>query len=496
MVFGTLWMVPLALVPLVIGAAIDQGIAPRDTGALLMWAGLLLALGVVLSFSTVMLTRAGDKAWLHGASLMQRSVMQHATRVGAALPSKIKTGEIVAVGSSDMYSIGGVLEVIGRLTGGVAAFVVAGIALLSNTPILGLVVIVGVPLATLGLVPLLGPLRKRTEAHREEVGAATSMASDIVSGLRVLRGIGGEKQFTERFAETSQRVRKAGVNAARVDSWLSGIEVLLPGLVTILVMWLGARLALDGTISVGELVAFYGVSAFLVIPVGVATEAVHHFNEAIVAARRACAILKLTPALESPSDPKPLPPGAFGLHDDTSGLTFPAGKLTVVRTTGSDAFADRLGRYVDAPVSAGDIPLRDADIDEIRERILVAHNQDVLFSGKLADEVDMGRSVELDTALWAADAMDVVDGLEHGTQEFLAERGRTLSGGQRQRMLLARALSFDADVLVLDEPTSAVDAHTEARITQRVAELRRGRTTVVFSQSPLWTRVADEVRTP
>jgi ABC-type multidrug transport system fused ATPase/permease subunit len=89
--------------------------------------------------------------------------------------------------------------------------------------------------------------------------------------------------------------------------------------------------------------------------------------------------------------------------------------------------------------------------------------------------------------------MDIVDGLADGVDEHLAERGRTLSGGQRQRLLLARALTADADVLVLDEPTSAVDAHTEARIVQRVAELRRGRTTIVFSQSPLWITVADEV---
>lgn len=494
MVFGALWMVPLAFVPLAIGRAIDEGIAPRDTSALLTWVGVILSLGVVLAGSTLVLTRAGDQAWLNAARRTQQAVVRHATHVGAALPKKIRTGEIVAVGSSDIYSLAGVMEVIGRLVGGVAAFVAVAIALLTSTPILGLVVLIGVPLATLGFMPLLGPLRKRTEAHREQVGAATSMAADIVSGLRVLRGIGGERQFTERFVETSQRVRRAGVAAARIDSWLSGIEVLLPGLVTILVTWLGARLALDGTITVGELVAFYGVSAFLVIPVGVATAAAHQYSEAVVAAGRICSILRLTPSLSSPADPQPLPPGSFALHDEKSGITCAAGELTVI--TGEHEMADRLGRYVDAPVLAGDVSLRDADLDEVRQRILVAHNQDVLFSGRLADEVDMGSAVDLRTALWAADAMDVVDGLEHGLDEFLAERGRTLSGGQRQRMLLARALSFDADVLVLDEPTSAVDAHTEARIVQRVAELRAGRTTVVFSQSALWMRIAHKVYTP
>ncbi|TCO64907.1 ABC transporter transmembrane domain-containing protein [Actinocrispum wychmicini] len=492
MVFGTLWMVPLALLPLAIGEAVDQGIAARDTAALLTWIGIILALGVVLAASTFMLTLNGDRAWLNSARLMQQTVIRHATSIGAALPQKIKTGEIVAVGASDLYSIAGLLEIIGRLTGSVVAFGLVATLLTSHTPVLGLVVLLGMPLATLGFMPLLKPLQNRTEAHREEVGTATAVAADIVSGLRVLRGIGGERQFTRRFAETSQRVRHAGVAASRVESWVAALALLLPSLVIALVTWLGARLALDGTITIGELVAFYGVSAFLIMPVGSVGEAVHKFNEAVVAARRACTILRLTPALTSPESPVPLPHGAFGLRDETSGITCAAGQLTVI-TGQADDLADRLGRYVDAPVLAGDVPLRDADLAEIRGRILVAHNQDMLFSGRLADEVDMGGTVDVRTALWAADAMDVVDGLADGLDEELAERGRTLSGGQRQRMMLARALSADADVLVLDEPTSAVDAHTEARIVRRVAELRQGRTTVVFSQSPLWTNVADKV---
>ena len=178
--------------------------------------------------------------------------------------------------------------------------------------------------------------------------------------------------------------------------------------------------------------------------------------------------MKLKPTLSSPEKPVPLPAQPFGLLDQTTGITCPAGQLTVI--SGSPALADRLGRYVDAPVLAGDVPLRDADLEEVRSRILVSHNLDTLFSGRLADEIDMGNGVDLTTALWTADAMDVVDSLEHGIDEHLVERGRTLSGGQRQRMTLARALSFDADVLVLDEPTAGMSA-TETR--DSMALLRR-----------------------
>jgi ABC-type bacteriocin/lantibiotic exporter with double-glycine peptidase domain len=513
--FSVLAAVPLAVMPLAIGRAIDAAVgAPGGGGpggggpgatsgaGLWTWIGVILALGAVQATGVGLSEYYSSRAWLLAATRTQRAVLAHAARVGAALPGKIRTGEVVAVGSSDIYQIGNLFEIIGRATGSLVAFGVIAVALLNSSPLLGGVVLVGVPLATAGVAPLLGPLRRRTEAHREQVSAATSMAADIVSGLRVLRGIGGERRFADRFAETSQRVRRAGVAAGRIDSWLSGIEVLLPGLVTVGVTWLGARLALAGDISVGQLVAYYGVSAYLVIPVSIATEAAHKVSEAAVAGQRVLGILRLRPVLTSPADPVALPSGALGLTDPGTGLDCPPGALTVVVPAGpADQLADRLGRYVDSPVRAGSgthtVPLADADLAEVRRRILVAHNQDVLFSGTLADEVSQGGTgaLGLDTVLWAADAADVVDGLPAGARERLTEQGRRLSGGQRQRLMLARALAADPDVLVLEEPTSAVDAHTEARIAQRVAQLRRGRTTVVISHSPLWAAVAERKET-
>ena len=497
MCFGVMAAVPLALLPLAIGRAIDAAVGggpPAGTG-LLGWIGVLLALGVVQATGVGLGEYFASEVWLLAATRTQRAVLAHAAGVGAALPCKIRAGEVVAVGSSDIYHIGDVFEIMSRGAGALVAFGAAAAALLHSSLLLGVVVLVGVPLATVGVAPLLGPLRRRTEEHREQVSAATSMAADIVSGLRVLRGIGGERRFADRFAETSQRVRRAGVAAGRVDAKLYGIEVLMPGLVTVGVTWLGARLALSGQITVGQLVAYYGISAYLVIPVSVATEAAHKISEGLVAARRVVTIFGLRPALTSPAHPVPLPAGPLGLTDPDSGLSCPPGQLTVVVPAGqSEELADRLGRYVETSVRAGDVPLERADLAEVRRRILVAHNQDVLFSGPLAEEVGRGGGAPaLDTVLWAADATDVVAGLPDGTAQRLTEQGRELSGGQRQRLMLARALSTDPDVLVLDEPTSAVDAHTEARIARRVARLRRGRTTVVISHSPLWAAVADRL---
>ncbi|KAA5829100.1 ABC transporter ATP-binding protein [Saccharopolyspora hirsuta] len=485
-VAGSLWMLPTALMPLAIGSAIDSGIRPHDVAALLSWVLVVLGLGLVQMISAGALHWATHTIWLHGAAGSQRLVLAHVTKLGGVLTRKVRAGEVVAIGASDIYRVGNLFEVVGRATGALVSFAVAAGVLLWISPLLGAVVLVGVPLATLGISPLLSPLRRREEAQREQLGQVSAQAADIVSGLRILRGVGGESRFHERFTRASQRVRAAGVAAGRIEAWLVGTEVLLPGLVTVLVTWLGARLALDGTISVGELVAFYGVSAFLVIPVRTASEAAYSFASGMVAAGRAKALLQVEPEPPSPEQPRALPPGPLDLVDEASGVRFAAGELTVVDAgERTEAVAERLAWRS----SAGGVPLREVEPDEVRRRILLAHNQDQLFAGPVRAEVDLGRGVDLDAALHAADAHDVLAALP--ADGVLDERGRSLSGGQRQRLLLARALCADADVLILDEPTSAVDAHTEARIAARVKEFRAGRTTIVLSQSPLWTAVAD-----
>ncbi|GAA4857970.1 ABC transporter ATP-binding protein [Saccharopolyspora cebuensis] len=488
-VSGALWMLPTAVLPLVVGAAIDSGIRAGSVSALLAWAGVVVLLGFTQAAGSALLTWAAHSSWIHGAETSQRLVHDHVVRLGGTTTRRVGTGEVVTAGGSDITEVATFFEVTGRLTGALVSFAVAAVAVLYISPLLGLIVLIGIPLATAGIAPLLIPYQRREEVQRERFSAVTSMAADIVAGLRVLRGLGGEARFRRRFQERSERMRTAGVAAVRAESWLEGAEVLLPGLVTVLVTWLGARLALNGTISVGELVAFYGISAFLVIPVSTATEAANSYAVALVAADRIRDLLNLEPDAAAPPHPVPLPPGALDLQDDE--LKAPAGQLTVIDAgEGGSALAERLaGHPIGGGVLAGGVRLADVEPAELRRRIVLVHNQDPLFSGPARAEVDQGTPVPVDTALHAADAADVLAALPGDAE--LDELGRSLSGGQRQRLVLARALCADADVLVLDDPTSAVDAHSEQRIAQRVRDLRSGRTTVVLTQSPLWKAVAD-----
>ena len=133
---------------------------------------------------------------------------------------------------------------------------------------------------------IIGPLQRRQREQREEVGQLTALGADTVAGLRVLRGIGGEEVFLGRYRERSQGVRRAGVRVALPQSTLDASQVLLPGIFVVLVTWLGARLAIAGSIEPGELVAFYGYAAFLVIPLRTSAEAVDKITRSFVGARR------------------------------------------------------------------------------------------------------------------------------------------------------------------------------------------------------------------
>lgn len=491
-VLGAVWLLPSAMLPLVIGNTVD---AIAHGEAIWGQAGLIAGLAVAQAVAGSALIFAIHGAWLHGASAAQQVIADHTARLGASLRAQAATGDVMAISSSDIGRIGNVFEVMGRMFGSVVAFLTVGVVLLFSSPLLGVVALVGVPLAVLSMGRLVAPLQKRKGEQREELSEVNAIAADIVSGLRILRGIGGERQFRQRFGTASQRVRRAGVEVARSESWLVAAEVLLPGLVTVAITWLGARLAVAGTIGIGELVTFYAASAFLVVPVSTATEFTSAFTSAMVSARKICGVLRLRPFLTDPADPVPLPEGPLELHDSETGITAVAGKLTVIDAgSQAEALAARLARFAEPSpgerVLVSGVSADHVALAELRSRVVYAHNQDLWFSGPLREQLVPAHRAE---PLTTADADDIVAGFPAGLDELIGERGREVSGGQRQRLNLARALALDADVLLLDEPTSAVDTHTEARITERVAKVRQGRTTVVFSESPLWTLVADEV---
>lgn len=495
MLFGIIWMLIGALIPAVLGKAIDAGMTHRDLGALAWWAGAFLLLAAVQTTAGIMRHRNAVYNFLAAGFRTAQVAVAHTHRLGATVNKRLATGEVVAIGAADMNHIGNSLDITARFSGAVVALIVITAILLDASLKLGLVVVLGVPVALAITSLLVRPLHHRQAAYRDKQGELTGRAVDIVAGLRVLRGIGGESVFSRRYAAESQALRATGVRAARIDSVLEAAEVLVPGIFMALVTWLGARYALAGEITAGQLVSFYGYAAFMIVPLRTFGEALEKFTRGHVAATRVLRLLRLTPDIADPAEPVDLPLGG-PLTDAESGLTVQPGIVTALvadRPEDAIEITDRLGRYTEGDVRLGGVPLRSATRAQVRQRILVADNNARLFSGTLRHELNPSGKPGIERALHTASATEIVEALPDGLDSFVAERGREFSGGQQQRLRLTRALMTEAPILILVEPTSAVDAHTEARIAARIKPHRQGLTTLITTTSPLVLDHADRV---
>ncbi|RSS47081.1 ABC transporter ATP-binding protein [Streptomyces sp. WAC08241] len=496
---GLLWLGSQALVPVVIREAVDEGLVPGDMGTVLVWSAVLLGLGLVQAVSGMFRRRLSMHNALSAGFRTVQLVTAHADRLGAGLERRVDDGELVSVGTSDMTTIGNAFDVVGRAFGAVVSTILVAAILLDQSPWLGLLLIVLLPAIILTMGYTLRPLHRRQSAYRDLQGELTSRLTDVVTGLRVLRGVGGETSFARSYRERSQRVRAAGSEVAGAEALIRAAQVLLPGLLVGVVTWIGARAALSGTVTPGELVAFYAYAAFLVEPLAIFTDTADRFARAHVAARRVIAVLALpTTSPDAGGGNTPVPVGAHDLVDEHTGLVVPAGSFLVVVAPPTEGvrLADRLGGYAGGSVRYAGLPLREMRTEQVRRHILVVDNRPRLFRGNLRDNLDPHRAAGDDdvlAALRVAAAEDVVESLPEGLDAVVTADGSRFSGGQRQRLVLARAVLADPDVLVVVDPTSAVDAHTENRVGHRLRAARAGRTTVLVSSSPLLLERAERV---
>ncbi|MFE9644858.1 ABC transporter transmembrane domain-containing protein [Streptomyces sp. NPDC006365] len=506
--WGLLHFLSVCGLPFCVGFAI-QAVVDRSGARLALAGGLIALCGLGIAVGDTMLHRAAVTNWITAAARVQQLLARRTAQLGSALTRRVAAGEVVAVSTGDVEKIGWFVEAVSRFTAAALTIVLVCVALVVYEPALGIVVAVGVPVLALAVLPLLPRATRRADFQREKAGRATELASDTVAGLRVLRGIGGEELFLDRYRRASQEVRHAAVRSARMWSLIAAVQVLLPGLLLIAVVWHGVNLTREGRITVGEMVTVYSAVMIMSYPL-------HHFVEIAMAysfsrpsAKRAARVLALKRAMDSNGSREAVAP-AGDLYDPATGLLAPAGVLTAVVCGDPDAagvLAERLGGHAadssELPSALlGGVPLDELPLDSARTAVLVQDKDPVLLSGSLRELLDVPASggVSAEDALAAAQCGDVLDALAQGSLDAedpmdvrITERGRSLSGGQRQRLALARSLVTDPEVLVLDEPTSAVDSHTEARIADGVRSLRQGRTTVVFTSSPLLLDHADRV---
>ncbi len=179
--YAVLWWLAMALVPAFVGNGIDA-ITDRDLPGLLTWGALTFALGVAQAVTGVMRHRMAVYNWLSAAYRTVQVTVRQATRLGATLPRRMSTGEVVSVGNSDIAHIGNAIDILLRGTGAVVAVAAVTVIMFRMSPVLGLTVLAGVPLMAAAVAPLLRPLHRRQHAHRDLQGELSTRAADIVAG--------------------------------------------------------------------------------------------------------------------------------------------------------------------------------------------------------------------------------------------------------------------------------------------------------------------------
>ena len=527
--------------PAFLGQALDAGIENGLNGRVWGIGALLLVLFVVYAVGDTMLSYFGVTAWMRTAFDVDRLVGRQISATGKDLSRQVSTGEVATIIASDADYLGKLIEHLPALLGAAASFLVVAVLMLRTSVSLGLIVILGMPLVAAIVTLVIRPLQKRQAVQREAHSAVTTVTTDTVAGLRILRGIGGEDVFARRYRDASQELRRRGVEVASSQATLMTLQVLLPGLFAAIVVWVAARMAVAGSLTPGGLITFYGYTAYLSWPLWVFTSSVQDYTRAVVGARRLSRLLEVAPAAGSlverlNLDPAAAHPVSGDLVDTGSGLRLKEGRMTALVCPDPQVSADlatRLGRFTDAgpTVTLAGRPLTTMPLEQVRASVVVSGATAQLFTGTLREALDVrsgpdpqpaeledllraeterttGADVDqqvrpqereapgddrLIEAVGIADAGDVLTSLSEGLAGMITEKGRSLSGGQRQRVALARALLTEAPTLVLIEPTSALDSHTEARVAAQVHRARAGRTTVVVTASPLVLEACDEV---
>lgn len=485
------------LVPVAIGIAVDAAVRPSDPTALA-----LSVLGIFAVFVTL------TTSWRAGAWVLAKGSLAEAHRLrseavrriltGTGIATTRTSGELLSITTSDAKAAAEVLELGSRTIAAVIGLFLSAFFLLRIDLALGLGILLVVPLLVLGLNALSPYVQRRTAAQQEAVGLAAGTAADLLRGLRPLRGFGGVPEAARRYRIASGTSLRAGVGALRAETTFLGATTFTSGLLLTAVAGVAGAFALQGRISVGELITVVGLAAFLADPVYILADCVFDAAVARASARRVAEVLNAP--VRTDTGHEPVEGGPLELIEvQAEGLapltlrTKPGELLGVV--TQELAAAEVLVRVLAGvivpnrgEVRLGGRPLHALDLAQVRSRLLVEPHHVDLFGTTIREALVTDSSPADDriaAAVRAAAVGEFADSLDRG----LTDHGQNLSGGQRQRLAVARALLADRPILVLHDPTTAVDAVTENAMAEGLGELRAApgeteRSTVLITTSP------------
>jgi ABC-type multidrug transport system fused ATPase/permease subunit len=476
MLLAVVWQVGESAVPVVTGRAIDRALATGDAGQLALWLGVLVTLYIALTAAA----RISNRLNSYSVQLLQHR-----------LRSTLSTGVLHPVGGAARAPHGGIVSLmtndVSRLANAgmlmitpisrIAAIVFIAVSLLATHWPLGILVLAGTPIAVWLMGLLSERLSRDTREYQELLAATVGRATDLVAGYRVVKGIRAETEATGRYRQASQdTLIGARRNAGLLGRFLVGSSVV-SGVFVAAVMGLAGWFAVDGELSIGGLITAVGLTQALLPQVeGIANLSIPNLAGARASAARILDVLheqagrRAGKGWPAPTALSPQPVLEVSVPEAT--IRVEPGELVGVRADDRTA-----ARLTEARLAAHTLPA-----SAYRSVVMVSPHHAVLFSGSIRDNLEAvgAAPVLVDAALRAAACDDFAADLDRP----VGEGGNRISGGQRQRAALARALASDAPVLVLHDPTTAVDAVTEHLIAGRLRGVRAERSTLLITSSP------------
>lgn len=520
------WLVSIAtqflllLGPWVISKIVDDGIRAGNATALWQWGAVLLVTAVVTPLMSIQRHRLMTvyRTVLRAISL--RAVSRHISNVGAPFSKRVAGGEMTTAFSTDLDRLGMLFTSFIPGSAAVVGIVAGVVILLIISPWVAAASFVGITVMMLVAKPISGWFFTADVEYRDQQGRFNNFTHDTLTGLRILTGIGGKERYAQILERESLALKDKGMHLAGRLAAMVAAVYLMPSMTFVLVVWVAAMVTLQGQITVGQLLQSATTAGAMMGAMMMANGMFRDIPVGLTAAKRSTSIFNVARETHDVGS-RSAPVGPAALVDGQTGFVVPPGLCVgVAAQSPQDAVAlmERLARFAPEPkpnqpkpnqsdatqrevvesggVTWGGHPISEYPLSEVRQRVVLAESQAYFMAGSVQDLLCWGRdysSEQVAAAVTVAHADDIVSALPDGLAQVLPAGASTVSGGQRQRLRLARAILADPEVLLLVEPTSALDATTESVVAQKVVAHREGKTTVVVSTSPLVLAHCDQV---
>jgi ABC-type multidrug transport system fused ATPase/permease subunit len=503
-------------IPILIQRAIDDSIVPDHTGALWPYVGAILVLAGVRFWINFTRRYATARTGVRLEARLREMLYAGYLRFPRAFYDIHPTGQVVSRATNDLFPIRYFIGW-GVVQGFQSAMMIVGGVIVLALVNLRLTVYTSVATPLIGFVAwrfahLVMPISRQVQAGKGDV---TEAADEAVVGIEMVQAFGREDDVRTRFGGKATVVRDIVVRQAGVEAKHLPALFFLPTISIAAVVFFGGRDVIDGRLTIGQFVLFNTILLQLTWPLEALGWILNLAQRAIASAGRTFAWLEGVRRLPEPEDPRELPAGELTVAFEDVHFAYPGesevlsgvdiavrpGEIVAVcgqTGAGKSTLLNLLPRFYDPTagrVLVGGVDVRDVRLATLRDAVAVITQRPILFSITLRENLTAGRPDaafdEVEAMCLAAGVSDFVPDLPNGYDTLIGERGVNLSGGQRQRVALARALIAGARVIVLDDPLSAVDTHTEHDLVGRLRPAIAGRTVLVATQRLSTLELAD-----